>query len=96
MLIFENHDPTETEKEMFRYGGFYKIIDNEEFSRYALVHVNNRESFPERLKVEPQQVEYDKRIIFYRKSETVEGYGTFDDRLLDLMTVRMKELGWEI
>lgn len=94
MLIFENHSPTKAEIELFSYAGFYKIEDDAEHSKYSPIHTDIKDSFPKMVKVNPESVEYDTFIVFYHKSETIEGKGTFDGKLLNLMTDRMDELGY--
>ena len=97
MLIFENHNPTDTEIELFRYAGFYRIENDEQHIRYVPVHTKTAvKPFPDILGVEEKDVEYEVSITFYHTSETIEAVGDFDGRLLNLMAARMEELGWKI
>lgn len=96
MVTFENPNPTDTEQELFRYAGFYKIEDNENCLRYVTIHTDIRDNFPKKIEIEPEYIEYDTSITFFHMSETVDAVGSFDGKLINLINARMKELGWEL
>ena len=98
MKIFENQNPTATECELFHYAGFYKVEDNKESGilRYVPIHVNTKGEFPKRIETEAKYVEDETSITFFYKSETVDAIGSFDGKLINLITARMKELDWQI
>ena len=93
MLVFENKNATNTEKEMYRYGGFYKIEDDDNHTRYVPVHTDMvDDNFPDKVEVEKNCVEYDTEIIFYHMAETVKCAGMFDGWMIGLIQSRMAEL----
>lgn len=96
MEVFENKKPTETERELFQYAGFYKVESNEHRLRYVPIHVNTKDGFPKRVETEPKYIEYKTSITFFNTSETIDIVGSFDGKLIKLIGNRMKELGWQI
>lgn len=96
MKVFENYNPTDTECELFQYAGFYKVEDNEDFLRYVPIHVNTKDGFPKQIETESKYIEYETSITFFRTSETVDAIGSFDGKLIKLISARMKELDWQI
>ncbi len=95
MRKFENLSPTAAEQELFRYAGFYLIERTDEMLRYAVVYTDERGVFPTVVEVDDAAVDYHSALIFYLSSETVEGIGQFDGKLLGLLSERTKELGWK-
>ncbi len=95
-FVFKNLKPTETEKKMFHYAGYYNIHENSECARYVCMHTDVKGPFPKKLKMDPKDIDYTESVTFYKAAETIEISGSFDMAMIKLITDRMKELGWEV
>lgn len=96
-MKFENENPTETEKLLFKYNGLYLVEKKVHSLRYAPVHTdNNCEEFPYVLEnIEEKMIEWDGAIVFDVMSETVSIHSYYDIDTLALIVRRMEELGFK-
>ena len=95
-LKFENSNPTETEKLLFRYYGFYLIESTDNSMKYAPIHTDgNGDNFPDVIEnISSEMIEWDNSIIFNLMSETVRLSSYFDIDGIILIQKRMEELGY--
>lgn len=99
MLIkLENKNPTETEKNMFLYNGYYVVerysAYDHEHLKYAVCHLSAApKEFPEVLEIEEDRIDRDETICFECLSETLTIHGMLDTLLLQLLLKRAKKLG---
>lgn len=96
MLTFTNSNPTETEKKMYLYAGFYLIEKTKFHSIYAVCYTDSseRKMFPMKINIEEKRIDHDSMIIFDPVSEQVKIKGYVDAEVLQLVQDRIKELGW--
>lgn len=93
MVKLKNPYPTETERKLFAYGGFYLVDGNGEHLRYMPVHTaGTYDGYPEELEVGEEYIEHGTSITFHRMSGTVMAEGMFDGELINLIGARLKEL----
>lgn len=97
MLELRNHRPTEAEKQLYFYAGYYLYDDsNQDTVKYAVCYTkeSDRREFPLELKIEEETADLESGIIFDNLSESVKISGYVDVLLLELIGDRIKELGW--
>lgn len=106
LQVFKNENPTETEKRLYLYAGFYKIEDEYcevngiktdlRYLKYAVCYTENslRKTFPERISISQKYIDYKSLLIFNSMSEEVQIHGSVDMKILNLIIERAKELGW--
>lgn len=106
MITLRNTTPTETEKQMYLYAGFY-VIEKDycevngnktdvPYIKYAVCYTggNLRETFPAEINIEKKHINYNEIITFNAMSEEMEIKGRIDTKILQLIEERAKELGW--
>lgn len=94
---FENQNPTDAEVKLYRYGGFYLVNKSEQVIEYVSVHVESYPDFPYKINdIDREYIEFDNFIRFYMDCEVVRfsSHIGYDKVLLDLVQLRMNELGW--
>lgn len=93
-LSFENADPTETEKLLFRYYGLYLVESTEYSMKYAPIHTEGKNNnFPTVIEnIESEMIEWDNSIVFDLMSETVCMNSCLDLDGIILIQKRMEEL----
>lgn len=104
LLTFKNENPTETEKELYLYAGFYVIEDhggiNEDLRhiKYAVCYTDEsmRKEFPKEISILQENVNYKDTISFKSDCEIIKITGFIDTKLLNLITKRAEELGWHM
>ena len=96
-MTFENHNPTDIEKLLFKYNGLYLVKKNEHSLIYAPVHIeNNFKRFPYVLEnIEQEMIEWENSIVFDCMSETVFINSFHDIDTLSLIVKRMEELAFK-
>lgn len=96
MLTFKNSNPTETEKKLYLYAGLYLIEKNEFHATYAVCYTDSpkRKVFPMEINIEEKHIDHNSMIIFDSVSEQVKIKGYIDEKILQLVQDRIKELGW--
>lgn len=108
-MRFENKTPTDAEKDLYQYAGFY-VIQNEfyevngsitefEYIKYAVCYtddvIRNCSSFPTIIDIDEKQIDYSSTITFCSLSQEVTITGAIDTRILSDVVARTKELGWK-
>lgn len=93
-MKLENHNPTETEKLLFRYYGLYLVETSEWTVKYAPTHTDNKsEEFPYVIEnINTEMIEWDNAITFDKMSETVSMNSFYDIDGIILISNRMEEL----
>lgn len=95
MRVLKNHNPTNAERRLFEYAGFYKTEESETCSKYMPIHTDTKNGFPKEVEVSDDDIEHGSEIIFYHQSEMMNCTGTFDKVLIGLIQDRMAEMDWK-
>lgn len=96
-----NPEPTEIEKALFHYAGYYPIhrelnypYGSVIYVRYVVVHCD-RDGYPLQLDILKKDVEEDSYLELYLTSNTVKISGMFDIRLVGLVQELLKSYGYQ-
>lgn len=102
LVRFDNEHPTDIEKLMYWYAGFYKMpTSDENVIKYVPVHNTSLKKtsgyFPTSFIVDMCVVEWDSVLVFDLSSETVcISHSYYDLDILAMICERAKELGFEL
>lgn len=95
-MMFKNEDPTEAEKELYLYAGFYVIEKDVRHIKYAVCYTDKaaRKEFPKEIQIPEEHVNYKSIITFDLSCDSVKASDFIDTKLLYIILKRAKELGW--
>ena len=92
-----NQTPTDAEKQMYLFAGFYVVEETDTHIEYAVCHTDNslRNDFPLEFDIDEMDIDYDGTIVFDKLSEQVKINTYVDVKLINLIANRANELGWK-
>lgn len=95
-ITFRNEDPTEAEKELYLYAGFYVIEKDAYHIKYAVCYTDKdmRKAFPKEIQILKEHVDHKSIITFDLSCDSVKASDFIDVKLLYIILKRTKELGW--